>query len=406
MISIRRANRLFGCFVSLAPLTEWRLIRDWAIQRHFGAPFRKPNRISDARTSGAHRRVPKVWPAPEGHAGMTATPMKQNAPSRALTYSLVSLLASALPTLAGSWVTYEPKAGTANGKTIVLLSGDEEYRSEESLPQMGKILSQKHGFKCTVLFTQDADGTINPNNQTNIPGMNLLASADLVVNQFRFRELPDADMEHFVRYLDSGKPMMVVRTATHAFNYERNKQSPYASYSWTAKGGGFGGKTVGETWTYHHGHHGKEATRGVIDGRHAKHPILNGVFDVFGPSDVYGVNPDFPKDATILMHGQVLTGMQPNDPPNLTKPAMPLIWLRDYKGSSGHTSQILCTTIGAATDLRSEDLRRLFVNAAYSLTGLEVPKKADVTPVGTFEPSMFGFNTFKKGVKVESHELK
>jgi hypothetical protein len=332
--------------------------------------------------------------------------MKQNAPSRALTCSLVSLLASALPTLAGSWVTYEPKAGTANGKTIVMLSGDEEYRSEESLPQMGKILSQKHGFKCTVLFSQDTDGTINPNNQTQIPGMHLLASADLVVNQFRFRELPDADMEHFVRYLDSGKPMMVLRTATHAFNYERNKQSPYASYSWTAKGGGFGGKTVGETWTYHHGHHGKEATRGVIDGRNAKHPMLNGVFDVFGPSDVYGVNPDFPKDATILMHGQVLTGMQPNDPPNLSKPAMPLVWLRDYKGTSGHTSQILCSTIGAAADLRSEDLRRLFVNAAYSLTGLEVPKKADVSPVGTFEPSMFGFNTFKKGVKVESHELK
>ena len=320
---------------------------------------------------------------------------------------MVSLLtASTLPSLAGSWVTYEPKAGTSNGKTVVLLSGDEEYRSEESLPQIGKILSQKHGFKCVVLFSQDADGTINPNNQTNIPGMHLLAQADLVVNQFRFRELPDADMEHFVRYLDSGKPMMVVRTATHAFNYERNKQSPYAGYSWTAKGGGFGGKTVGETWTYHHGHHGKEATRGVVDGRNAKHPILNGVSDVFGPSDVYGVNPDFPKDATILMHGQVLTGMQPNDPPNLSKPIMPLVWLRDHQGASGHTSKILCTTIGAAADLRSEDLRRLFVNAAYSLTGLEVPKKADVSPVGIFEPTMFGFNTFTKGVKVSSHELK
>jgi len=320
---------------------------------------------------------------------------------------MVSLLAAAaLPTLAGSWVTYEPKAGTSNGKTVVLLSGDEEYRSEESLPQMGKILSQKHGFKCIVLFSQDNDGTINPNNQTNIPGMHLLGQADLVVNQFRFRELPDADMEHFVRYLDSGKPMMVVRTATHAFNYERNKQSPFAGYSWTAKGGGFGGKTVGETWTYHHGHHGKEATRGVVDGRSAKHPILNGVFDVFGPSDVYGVNADFPKDATILMHGQVLTGMQPNDPPNLYKPAMPLVWLRDHTGASGHSSKILCTTIGAASDLRSDDLRRLFVNAAYSLTGLEVPKKADVAPVGTFEPTMFGFNTFIKGVKVSSHELK
>lgn len=307
---------------------------------------------------------------------------------------------------AQQWVTYNPPAGQANGKSIVLLSGDEEYRSEEGLPQLGKILSQRHGFKCTVLFSQDADGTINPNNQTNIPGMHLLAGADLVVNQFRFRELPDADMKHFVDYLNSGKPMMVVRTATHAFNYERNKQSPYAKYSWTAKGGGFGGMTVGETWTYHHGNHGSEATRGLIEGKHAKHPILNAVTDVFGPTDVYGVNPDFPADATVLMQGCTLVGMNPTDAPNLKKALMPIVWLRDYKGEAGNTSKILCSTIGAAYDLKSEDLRRLFVNASYHLTGLEVPKKADVTPVGAFDPLMFGFNKFKKGVKVAEHELK
>jgi hypothetical protein len=323
--------------------------------------------------------------------------------------SLSLLLSAAAATLlahAQQWVTYNPPAGQANGKSIVLLSGDEEYRSEESLPQLGKILSQRHGFKCTVLFSQDADGTINPNNQTNIPGMHLLAGADLVVNQFRFRELPDADMKHFVDYLNSGKPMVVVRTATHAFNYERNKQSPYAKYSWTAKGGGFGGMTVGETWTYHHGNHGGEATRGLIEGKNAKHPILNSVTDVFGPTDVYGVNPDFPADATVLMQGCTLTGMNPTDGPNLKKALMPLVWLRDYKGETGNTSKVLCSTIGAAYDLKSEDLRRLFVNASYSLTGLEVPKKADVTPVGTFEPLMFGFNKFKQGVKVAEHELK
>ena len=105
-------------------------------------------------------------------------------------FSLVAtaVFATGLTSLtAEPWVTYEPKAGTANGKHIVLLSGDEEYRSEEGLPQMGKILSQRHGFKCTVLFSQDADGTINPNNSTNVPGMHLLKTADLVVNQFRWR---------------------------------------------------------------------------------------------------------------------------------------------------------------------------------------------------------------------------
>jgi hypothetical protein len=319
-------------------------------------------------------------------------------------------LAALFPLLtqgANPWVTYEPAAGKANGKTLVLLSGDEEYRSEESLPQLGRILSQRHGFKCTVLFTQDADGTINPNNQTNLPGMHLLGSADLVINQFRFRELPDADMKQFIDYLNSGKPMIVLRTATHSFAYSRNKNSPYAKYSWDYKGadapGGFGGLAVGETWTYHHGDHGKEASRGLVDGKNRKHPILNSVNDVFGPSDVYGVNPDFPADATILMHGLTLTGMNPTDPPNLKKAIMPLVWLRDYRGESGKTSKILCSTIGAAIDLVSEDLRRLVVNACLNLTGLPVPEKADVTPIGDYKPTMFGFNGYKKGVKVSDH---
>ena len=304
---------------------------------------------------------------------------------------------------ATQWVTYEPKAGTANGKHIVFLSGDEEYRSEESGPQLGKMLSQRHGFKVTVLFSQDPDGTINPNNSTNVPGMQLLDSADLVINQFRFRELPDADMKHFVDYLDAGKPMIVVRTATHAFNYMKDKQSPYANYSFGAKGGGFGGMTVGHSWTYHHGNHAKEAARGLVDGKNAKHPILNSVTDVFGPSDVYGVNPDFPADAVVLMHGQTLKGMKPDDAPNLNKPIMPMVWLRDYKAPSGKTAKILSTSIGAAIDLQSEDLRRLFVNATYHMTGQPVPKKADVAWMEDFQPSMFGFGTFKKGVKVSEH---
>ena len=323
-----------------------------------------------------------------------------------LAFAIASIWVAAVSVTADQWVTYEPKSGTANGKHIVFLSGDEEYRSEESLPQMGKILSQRHGFKCTVLFSQGVDGTIDPNNQTNIPGMNLLDSADLVVNQFRFRELPDGDMKHFVDYLNSGKPMMVLRTATHAFHYTRNMNSPYARYGFAAPGGGFGGMAVGESWTYHHGDHGHEATRGIIDGKNRSHPILSGVTDVFGLTDVYGVNPDFPNDCVVLMHGQVLKGMNAGDAPNLSKAIMPLVWLRNYTSDTGKTSKILCSTIGAAIDLKSEDLRRLFVNSAYYLTELPIPKKADVTTVGEFNPLMFGFNKFKPGVTVDSHILK
>lgn len=335
--------------------------------------------------------------------------MKTNRPSNGRSVSLIAAATLAANAgLAADWATLEPRAGTANGKHIVLLAGDEEYRSEESLPMLARILSQRHGFKCTVLFSVNpADGTIDPVNQTNVPGMHLLDTADLMILQFRFRELPDADMKHFEAYLKAGKPVIALRTATHAFAYSRNKASPFARYDWQSRDwpGGFGQQVLGETWVAHHGDHGRESTRGLLDGTNAKHPVLRGVQDVWGPTDVYSVVHLQPTD-TVLMHGLVLGGMKPDDPPNWRKSLMPLVWVRDYRWENGQTTRALTSTIGAAVDMQSEDLRRLIVNACYWLTGLEVPPKADAACVGEFKPSYFGFGKFIKGVKPASFDAK
>src|SRR5215467_3947186 len=80
---------------------------------------------------------------------------------------------------ADPWVVYQDGVGPGKGKHIVLINGDEEYRSEEALPQLAKILAKRHGFKCTVLFAIDPkDGTINPNVNNNIPGLEALDHAD------------------------------------------------------------------------------------------------------------------------------------------------------------------------------------------------------------------------------------
>src|ERR1041385_4247943 len=146
-------------------------------------------------------------------------------------------------------VVYEGKTGPGKGKHLVFLTGDEEYRSEEGMPMLAKILAVRHGFKCTVLFPiNPADGTIDPDNQTNIVGLDALTSADLVVMQLRFRELPDDQIKYFVVYLNSGKPILAIRTSTHAFQYSRNKQSPYAKFNWQSKEwpGGFGQQVLGD----------------------------------------------------------------------------------------------------------------------------------------------------------------
>src|SRR5438874_3208044 len=129
----------------------------------------------------------------------------------------------AAPALAAG-VVYEGGQGPGKGKHIVLVSGDEEYRSEEALPQLAKILAKHHGFKCTVLFAINPDdGTIDPKNTHNIPGLEALDNADLMVIFTRFRDLPDEQMKHVVKYVASGKPIVGMRTATHAFNIPPRK---------------------------------------------------------------------------------------------------------------------------------------------------------------------------------------
>src|SRR5436190_9664410 len=156
------------------------------------------------------------------------------------------LLLIAFPVFAKDWVEYEGKAGPGKGKHIVLLSGDEEYRSEEALPMLAGILSKHHGFKCTVLFSVNADGTINPDNQESLTGSAALDSADAIIMSLRFRHWPDEDMKHFVDAYHRGVPIVGLRTATHSFNYPDKSTSVYKEFHCYNAQGGFGRMVLGE----------------------------------------------------------------------------------------------------------------------------------------------------------------
>jgi glucose/arabinose dehydrogenase/azurin len=308
------------------------------------------------------------------------------------------------------WIVFEPTAENAKGKHIVLLAGDEEYRSEEALPMLAKILSRRHGFKCTVVFSVNPDGTINPDKSDSISHPKALDSADLILMALRFRKWPDAEMKHFVDAYQRGVPIVALRTSTHAFQFPGS--SGYREFN------NFGKRVLGENWVTHWGRHKVEATRGIIEPSAKDHPILRGVKDVFGDSDVYEAYP--PADATILMRGQVLKGMKPEDPPasykkrrasdreeqDVNDPMMPISWTREFKNEAGNVNKIFCTTLGAATDLISEGSRRMVVNAVYWALGMDVPQEADVRAVGEFKPTMYGFGTYIKGVRPSDHAIK
>nr|WP_299382929.1 hypothetical protein [Allomuricauda sp.] len=355
---------------------------------------------------------------------------------------------------AQQWISYK---GDANQPHIVLVSGDEEYRSEEALPQMAKILTERHGFNCTVLFAQDPKkpGILNPNNVNNIPGLEQLETADLMILFTRFRALPDNQMQHIDNYLKAGKPVIGIRTATHAFNFEDGGiESSYKHYGNFYEGDdawkdGFGRLVLGEKWISHHGVHRHQSTKGIPAPGAQNHSLLNGIKagDIWGPSDVYGVRLPLPGDAQPIVLGQVidreaaydendnLYGMRISDDKlattnlieieeeedeeeemeeeeeedeeeveeededweeedeeyNPNDPLMPIAWTKSYQLPGGKQGKAFATTIGASTDLVAEGTRRMFINATYWCLDLEVPQKANVDLIGEYNPTPFAF---------------
>ena len=293
--------------------------------------------------------------------------------------------------------------GLGAGKRVVLIAGDQEYRSEESIPALARILSTHHGFQCTVLYSRNKQtGAIDPSTIDNIPGLEALRNADLLVLFARWLELRDDQMREIVDYAESGRPIVGLRTATHPFNYRLHPDSPYAKYSWNSKTfeGGFGRQIMGETWVRHWGAHQKQSTRGVVAQGMEQHPILTGVKDVWGPSDVYEITT-LSGDSKPLLMGQVLDGMTPDSPPDSAKRMMPIAWVKTYTGASGKAARIFDTTMGHAGDFRNEGFRRMVVNACYWATGLEkkISASSSVAFVGPYEPNEIGLNKQKTDLK-------
>lgn len=317
-------------------------------------------------------------------------------------YALPAIVLSIPAFSSDTYVQYSGYEGPGEGKHIVFVVGDDEYRSEEGMPLMAKILAKHHGFTCTVLFSQDPEtGEIDPS-ASYIPNLELLEDADLMVLFTRFRALPDEQMKHIDEYTHSGKPIVALRTSTHAFNYPNDSDSPYARYTWNNKGdyeGGYGRQVLGETWVAHYGKHNVEATRGVPAPGQEDHPILRGVGDIFGPSDVYDLTT-LHGDCTPIVLGKVLVGMNPWDEEKEGMDRLPVAWTKNFTGNQGKTARVFVTTMGHSGDLLSAGTRRMIVNGCYWAMGMEdeIPEKSNVDLIGDVHLTPIGFNTYRTGM--------
>lgn len=303
----------------------------------------------------------------------------------------------------GGPLVYEGDSGPGKGKHIVLIASDHEYRSEETLPALARILAKHFGFKCTVLFGVDENGVIVPG-RSNVPGLEALESADLVVIFTRFQNWPDEQMQHFVDYLDRAGPIVGLRTATHAFQIPGN--SKYAKYSNSYSGedykGGFGRQILGEKWAGHYGGNHRSSTRLEIVPEKADHPILRGVQDMWVQCGGYFADPLPPSD--VLAMAQPLQTMEPDGPPDPDRPPVPGAWTRSYRGASGESGRVFTSTYGASNDIENEGYRRMLINACLWAVGLAdaIEADSDVSFVGPYNATWRkGHGTRKAGTKPE-----
>jgi type 1 glutamine amidotransferase len=311
----------------------------------------------------------------------------------------VFVLGAAAPQDVPHLVTYEGTSGPGAGKHVVLIAGDHEYRSEEVLPALGRILAREFGFKASVFFTLDDDGFIEPGS-SNIAGLEALETADLLIVGLRFQDFPEDEMQHIVNYLGRGGPIVGIRTSTHAFRLEN---SPFLKYTWDYDGagyeGGFGRQVLGETWVGHYGTNHEQSSRILANPEEAAHPILRGVRDMHVQSGGYRADPM--PGSVILGYGQVLNGLDADAPRDIEKEQLPVAWTRTYPAGDGTPARVFTTTHGASEDFLNDGFRRMMVNASLWAAGLEdaITADLDVSLIGPYNPVTFAFDGYRRGVR-------
>ena len=294
------------------------------------------------------------------------------------------------------------KAGNpSKGKKLVFVASDHEYRAEETLPALARILAVHHGFDCTVLFGLNGKGEIEAG-ASNIPGLEALKDADGMIIFTRFLALPVEQMKHIDDYLNRAGPVVGLRTSTHGFNY-KDANDPYYKYHFRYSGkdyhAGFGHQVLGQSWVGHYGRNHQQSTRIDIIPEKKSHPILRGVSKVHVQAG--GYNAEAQKDWDILTMAQPLMSMKPDGEDDKTKPPMASEWTRYYKGKNGKKGRVFTSLYGASEDILNSGYRRMIVNGVYWSLGLENNIKPDskIDFVGSYKPTTFKNRGEVKGLK-------
>lgn len=316
-----------------------------------------------------------------------------------MTMRVCMVVAILLGVLPGS-LSGQPPRSPAH---VVFVTGDEEYRSEESMPMLARILKRDHGVRVTVLYALDSTGVIDPNRADNIPGLDALRTADLMVLFTRFRALPDSQLRAITEYAESGRPMVGFRTSTHAFRYPNDPGRAHLNEEWPRR-------IFGQRWIVHHGHFddgAKPLTEVQLVPWKGAHPVLRGVSPFQAYSWLYHVDGgehELQGDVRPLLVGRALRTTHADTSATRRYPLVqPVAWTKSYTGASGRTARVFFTTLGHPYDFRDASMRKLALNGMLWALGWESRIPADgagADVVGRYEPNNSGFGKrYKPGMR-------
>ncbi|HGY91549.1 MAG TPA: hypothetical protein ENK43_10285 [Planctomycetes bacterium] len=284
---------------------------------------------------------------------------------------------------------------------IVFVTGDEEYRSEESMPMLAAILERDFGFRCPVAYALTDAGEIDPNRLDHIDGLDELKDADLMVLFTRFRRLPDDELKKILDYAESGRPLVGFRTATHAFRYPKgDPRAARMNERWPTK-------VFGQHWITHHGHfkdgHGRLTAVTPLE-KERGHPVLRGVDAFLAYSWLYHVQGGGDRlsgDSRPLVLGWSLRSNHAGRLDRFPRET-PVAWVKSYTGGAGKKARVFFTTLGHPYDFKIPSMRRLALNGILWALGREdlIPEGGCRTDtVKPYDPPNSGFGkVYRAGV--------
>jgi len=234
--------------------------------------------------------------------------------------------------IALAWLLLTPLLYAAPPQ-IVLISGEYEYSSSNSLPAFKQLLETNYQFHCTYLQWASTN---------DIPGIEALDRADLAILFMRRTTLPQEQLAHVKKFVAAGKPVIGLRTASHAF--ENWKEWDH--------------EVLGGNYHMHYGNQLPATAR--VNPKNAAHPILKNVAREFETAgSLYKTSP-LADHTTLLLIGSV-EGQEPE----------PLAWTHEVNGA-----RVFYTSLGHPKDFENPSFRNVLVNAVFWCLGKTPPDRA------------------------------